>query len=69
VLYCEIDPSRITPHKPYNFALKKNGADESSNVDWLGCSVAVEELLISRDKDLAALSQLPKASRVYKPGI
>ncbi|KAK6206228.1 hypothetical protein QIS74_13647 [Colletotrichum tabaci] len=60
---------RITPDKPYNFTLKTNASDNTTNVDWLTCSVVVEESLNARDKHLYALDQVPKAKKLYKPGV
>ncbi|OBR02099.1 hypothetical protein CH63R_14400 [Colletotrichum higginsianum IMI 349063] len=61
--------ARITPDKPYNFTLKKNASDTTTNVDWLTCSVVVDEPLNARDEHLRALDQVPEANKIYKPGV
>ncbi|KAK6206233.1 hypothetical protein QIS74_13652 [Colletotrichum tabaci] len=61
--------ARITPNKPYNFTLKKNASDATTNVDRLTCSMVVDEPLNARDKHLCAVDQVPEANKVYKPGV
>ncbi|CCF44854.1 hypothetical protein CH063_03445 [Colletotrichum higginsianum] len=69
VVYGELNCSRITPDKPNNFTLKKNASDITANVDWLNCSMVVDEPLNARDNHLCAFDQVPEAKTVYKPGV
>ncbi|GKT54036.1 hypothetical protein ColTof4_06191 [Colletotrichum tofieldiae] len=69
VVLAEVDYNRITPDKAYNFPMKKSGDNNTTNVDWLTCSLVVNTLLDGRAAHLCSLSNVPKADRVYKPGI
>ncbi|GKT95730.1 hypothetical protein CT0861_07452 [Colletotrichum tofieldiae] len=69
VVLAEVDYDRITSDKAYNFTMKKSGDDNTTNVDWLTCSLVVDTLLDGRAAYFCSLSNVPEADRVYKPGV